>query len=46
LLASDLWTKLIAAGTLAASIIALAVATLPPLWRRYWRRPMLDVRTD
>jgi hypothetical protein len=31
-------------GTLAAVIVALAVATVPPLWRRYWRRPRLDVR--
>jgi hypothetical protein len=42
--ASDVWTKLAAVGTLAASIIALAVATVPPLWRRYWRRPWLNVR--
>ncbi len=42
--ASDLWTKLTAAGTLAASVIALSVATVPPLWRRYWRQPKLDVQ--
>lgn len=42
--ASDLWTKLSAVGTLAASVIALAVAVGPLLWRRYWRRPKLEVQ--
>ena len=41
---SDTWTKLAAVGTLTASVIALSVAVVPPLWRRYWRHPQLDVR--
>jgi hypothetical protein len=40
---SDVWTKLAAIGTLTASVVALAVATVPPLWRRYWRRPKLEL---
>jgi hypothetical protein len=41
---TDQWTKFAAVATMAASVIALAVATVPPLWRRYWRRPKLEVR--
>jgi hypothetical protein len=40
---SDLWTKLTAVGTLTVSIVALLIAVVPPLWRRYWKRPRLVV---
>jgi hypothetical protein len=40
---SDGWTKLAALATFLASLVALCVATLPPLWRRYVRRPKLEL---
>lgn len=44
MIASDVWTKLAAIGTLSASVIALLIATVPPLWRRFRLRPRFEVR--
>ena len=43
---SDAWTKVAAVATLIASLVALGVATVPPLWRRYWSRPKIEVHIE
>jgi len=43
---SDWWTKAATVATLIASLVALGVVTVPPLWRRLWSHPKIEVIID
>jgi hypothetical protein len=43
---SDWWTKVATVATLIASLVALGVVTVPPLWRRWWSHPKIEVIID
>ena len=41
--AFDVWTVVAALATAFAALVALGVAVIPLLWRRWWKGPRLDI---